>query len=104
MRQDLKATLKPLIERDINFQRVILVTDSMSPDDVEEVGHMDHVLRRAVSMGLPPMQAIQAVTLNPATYSGLEQEIRWNRPRAFCRFGFFGRLGKFSRARDIDCR
>lgn len=75
LRQDLEATLKPLIERNINFQRLILVTDSMSPDDVEEVGHMDHVLRRAVAMGLPPMQAIQAVTLNPATYSGLELEI-----------------------------
>jgi adenine deaminase len=75
LRQDLEATLKPLIDRNINFQRLILVTDSMSPDDVEEVGHMDHVIRRAVAMGLSPMQAIQAVTLNPATYSGLEQEI-----------------------------
>src|SRR2546428_1133239 len=47
----------------------------MSPEDVESSGHMDHVVRRAISMGLSPMQAIQAVTLNPATYSGLEQDI-----------------------------
>ncbi len=95
LRQDLEATLKPLIERDINFQRVILVTDSMSPDDVEEVGHMDHVLRRAVSMGLPPMQAIQAVTLNPATYSGLEQEIDGIGPGRFADLVFLEDLENF---------
>jgi adenine deaminase len=60
-----------------------LVTDSTSPDDAEEIGHMDHVLRRAVSMGLPPVQAIQTVTLNPAMYSGLEQEIGGIAPGRF---------------------
>ena len=83
LRQDLEATLKPLLERGINFQRLILVTDSTSPDDAEEIGHMDHVLRRAVSMGLPPLQAIQTVTLNPAMYSGLEQEIGGIAPGRF---------------------
>jgi len=75
LRQDLAATLKLLIEAGIDLRRVILVTDSMSPDDVEERGHMDQVVRRAIALGMPPMQAIQAVTLNPAIYSGLEQEI-----------------------------
>ena len=75
LRQDLEATLKPLIERRVNLERLILVTDSMSPEDVGERGHIDHVVRRAVSLGLSPVQAIQAVTLHPATYSGLEQEI-----------------------------
>jgi adenine deaminase len=75
LRQDLEATLKPLIARAVNLQRLILVTDSLVPDDVAERGHMDNVVRRAIALGLSPMQAIQAVTLSPATYSGLEQEI-----------------------------
>jgi adenine deaminase len=75
LRQDLEATLKPLIARKVNLQRLILVTDSLAPDDVAESGHMDHVVRRAMEVGLSPLQAIQAVTLNPAIYSGLEQEI-----------------------------
>lgn len=75
LRQDLQATLGALIEHRVNLQRLILVTDSMSADDVEEQGHMDHVVRRAISLGMSPMAAIQAVTLNPATYSGLEQDI-----------------------------
>lgn len=83
LRQDLQATLKPLLERGINLQRLILVTDSTSPEDAEDIGHMDHVLRRAVSMGLPAVQAIQTVTLNPAMYSGLEQEIGGIAPGRF---------------------
>lgn len=75
LRQDLEATLPPLIAAGVSLQRLILVTDSMAPDDVDERGHMDNVVRRAVSLGLTPVQAIQAVTLNPATYSRLEQEI-----------------------------
>jgi len=75
LRQDLAETLPALLASDVSLQRVILVTDSMSPDDVEERGHMDHVVRRAISLGMTPLQAIQSVTLNPAAYSGLEQEI-----------------------------
>jgi adenine deaminase len=74
LRQDLEAMLPQLISAGVSLHRMILVTDSMSPDDVEERGHMDHVVRRAVSLGLSPVQAIQAVTLNPAIYSGLEQD------------------------------
>ena len=83
LRQDLEATLPALIARGINMQRLILVTDSMSPDDAEELGHMDHVLRRAVGLGLSALRAIQAVTLHPATYSGVEQEVGGIAPGRF---------------------
>jgi adenine deaminase len=79
----LAAILPALIAAQVNFQRLILVTDSMAPDDVAEHGHMDHVVRRAISLGLTPMQAIQAATLNPATCSGLEQEIGGIAPGRF---------------------
>ena len=83
LRQDLDATLPTLLASGVSLQRLILVTDSMAPDDVEERGHMDHVVRRAISLGLSPLQAIQTVTLNPATYSGLEQEIGGIAPGRF---------------------
>jgi adenine deaminase len=83
LRQDLEATLPPLIASGTNLQRLILVTDSMTPDDVDERGHMDHVVRSATALGLSPMQAIQAVTLNPAVYSGLEQQIGGIAPGRF---------------------
>ncbi len=83
LRRDLEATLPGLIAAGVNLQRVILVTDSMSPDDVEKYGHMDHVVRRAISLGLKPIEAIQAATINPAIYSGLEQEVGGIAPGRF---------------------
>ena len=83
LRQDLETTLPTLIAAGVSLQRLILVTDSMSPDDVDERGHMDNVVRRAISLGLSPLQAIQSVTLNAAVYSGLEQEIGGIAPGRF---------------------
>lgn len=100
LRQDLAAILPPLIASGVNLQRLILVTDSMSPDDVQERGHMDNVVRRAVALGLPPIQAIQSVTLNPATYSGLEQEIGGIAPGRFADFVLIDDLEQF-RVRDV---
>jgi adenine deaminase len=95
LRQDLEATLAPLIARGIDTQHLILVTDSMSPDDVEELGHMDQVLRRAVSLGLSPLRAIQAVTLHPATYSGVEQEVGGIAPGRFADIALLESLESF---------
>jgi adenine deaminase len=83
LRQDLEATLKPLLGLGVSLERLILVTDSMSPDDVEKRGHMDHVVRRAIALGLPPVKAVQAVTLHPAVYSGLDQEVGGIAPGRF---------------------
>ena len=100
----LAATLPPLIASGVNLQRLILVTDSMTPDDVEERGHMDNVVRRAIELGLSPLQAIQSVTLNPAIYSGLEQEIGGIAPGRFADLRSDRRSGAVSRARGVDRR
>lgn len=92
-RQDLEATLKPLLAAGVDTGRLILVTDGMAPDDVAAHGHMDHVIRRAVDCGLSPVRAIQAATLHPATYSGLDQDIGGLAP---------GRLADFVLLDDLD--
>lgn len=85
-RQDLEATLEPLLTAEVDTGRLILVTDGMAPDDVAERGHMDHVIRRAVECGLGPVRAIQAATLHPAAYSGLDQDIGGLAPGRFADF------------------
>lgn len=50
-----------------------LVTDDQHPHDLVRVGGVDHALRRAVSLGLDPVTAIQLVTLNPCRYFGLRR-------------------------------
>jgi len=56
---------------------------------------MDHVLRRAVSLGLSPLRAIQAVTLHPATYSGVEQEVGGIGPGRFADMALLENLESF---------
>ena len=85
-RQDLEATLKPLLASGVDTGRLILVTDGMAPDDVAAAGHMDFVVRRAVECGLDPVRAIRAATLHPAMYSGLEQDMGGVGPGRFADF------------------
>lgn len=85
-RQDLEATLKPLLAGGVDTGRLILVSDGMAPDDVAAAGHMDFVVRRAVECGLGPVRAIRAATLHPAMYSGLEQDMGGVAPGRFADF------------------
>lgn len=55
----------------LNSHRCCFCSDDRHPADLLQDGHMDHILRRAVKAGLPPLQAIQMVTLNPAQHHRL---------------------------------
>ncbi|MBI5879062.1 MAG: adenine deaminase [Chloroflexi bacterium] len=45
---------------------VCLVTDDVAPDYLEDRGHLDQVLRKAIALGMPPMLALRAVTIKAA--------------------------------------
>ncbi len=51
-----------------------LVTDDVTPATIRDEGHLIRVLRKAVSLGISPIQAIQMVTINPAQ---LLEKSRW---------------------------
>lgn len=63
-------TLLPLVDA-VTVRRCLLVSDDRNAVDLLEEGHVDHLLRRAVALGLPPLWAVQMVTLNPAEHYGL---------------------------------
>jgi len=48
-----------------------LVTDDVLPDKLARDGHLDHLVRLAVKLGLPIEKALYAVTLAPAARMGL---------------------------------
>ena len=50
------------------LRRTMLVTDDLHPEDLACTGHLNHLLRQAVSLGLDPLAAVTMVTLNPAEY------------------------------------
>ncbi len=67
--QNLKA-LAPLA-RSCDTARMGLVTDDRHPTDLLSRGHMDHCVRRAMELGVPPVRAVQMASLNTARHFGL---------------------------------
>src|ERR687886_654696 len=63
--------LIPLIN-DFNSSHISLVSDDRDVIDLEENGHLDYLVRTAISFGLPPIRAIQMVSINTARYFGLK--------------------------------
>ncbi len=69
--KDLHNVIKPFLQRERSKNRLILVTDDLNPIDLRK-GHLDNVIRKAVKEGLDPLSAIQMVSINPATYFGID--------------------------------
>jgi len=63
--------LVPLIN-DFNSFGVSLVSDDRDPIDLKENGHLDYLVRTAISFGLSPIRAIQMTSINTARYFGLK--------------------------------
>ena len=68
--RNLEALL-PLVLR-YGPQNCLLCTDDREPDELLDEGHINAVLREAVTLGCPPEQAVVMGTLNAATYHRLE--------------------------------
>ncbi len=75
LRPDLPELLRVVTEKGIDTDRLLLTTDGPSPDAISEHGYIDNLLRLAVEAGVPPVQAIRMVTLNPATYLHLDDHL-----------------------------
>ena len=72
---DVKATVKSLTETGVDSRRAVLVSDDTHPETLLSVGHLNHVVRRAISEGLDPVRAIQAVTINTAECFGVSRDL-----------------------------
>ena len=64
-------TLLPLVDSR-NSRRFCFVSDDLHPQVIQDSGHLDRILRKAVCLGMDPVTAIQLVTLNPAEHFGLK--------------------------------
>ena len=64
--------LAPLVE-EFGPHRLALCTDDREPEHISEVGHMNHVVRSAIELGISPEDALMMATLNPALWHGLRE-------------------------------
>ena len=67
--QNLETLFPAITER--NYSRMMWCTDDRHPHDILGGGHVDHIIRKAIGLGLDPIRAIQMATLHPARYFGI---------------------------------
>lgn len=72
---DVAAQVKAITEKKLDSRRFILCTDDSHAETLTTEGHMDRVLRHAISEGLNPMTAIQMMTINTAEHFGVSKEM-----------------------------
>ncbi|MBN1857280.1 MAG: adenine deaminase [Dehalococcoidia bacterium] len=64
--KNLEALL-PLVT-DLTYPRCMFVVDDRNAADLDAEGDIDHVVRKAIQLGLDPIRAVQLATINPARY------------------------------------
>ncbi len=72
---DLKETIRAITETGVDSRHAMMITDDTHPDTLVNVGHMNHVVRRAIEEGLDPVQAVQMSTMNVAEYFHLGHDL-----------------------------
>ena len=75
LRPDIPELARAITEDGIDTRRVMLTVDGPAPRSIAEGGFIDEALRQCVAAGVPPVEAIQMATINPATYYGLDREL-----------------------------
>lgn len=73
--KDLKNVVRAVTGGQVDSRNFCLVSDDKDVIDLLEVGHMDHLIRRAIEEGVDPIRAIQMSTINTATHFGVEEEL-----------------------------
>lgn len=68
--KDLDALAEILTERTSPY--VCLCTDDRNPLDIDETGHLDHMIRALIAHGVPPIAAYRAASLSGAEAFGLK--------------------------------
>ncbi|MEZ4642937.1 MAG: amidohydrolase family protein, partial [Chloroflexota bacterium] len=72
---DVATQVKAITEMGLDSRNFILCTDDSHSGTLVHEGHMNRVVRHAITQGLKPITAIQMATLNTAQHFGVEKEI-----------------------------
>lgn len=68
--RNMAECIRAITEEGLDSRRAILVSDDMVPEDLLKYGHMNDIVRKTIAQGVDPVEAIQMVTINPATHFG----------------------------------
>ena len=71
IRSDLEEISK-IRDFEVDFRRLILVSDGVVPKDLLDKGYMEFIVQKAINCGFDPLTAIQMATLNVAEHFSLD--------------------------------
>lgn len=57
--QNLDALIRGLVESKLPVERFLFCTDDRHLDDIEQEGHIDYAIKKAIRWGMPPIKAIK---------------------------------------------
>ncbi len=72
---DLKEVAKAITKHKVDSRFACLISDDNHPHTLKSLGHLDHIVKRAIEEGIDPIVAIQMVTINVATCFHLDHEL-----------------------------
>lgn len=72
---NLSPIIRRLLDEGVNFRRVSLCTDVLSPVDLLLRGSIDYNVRRCMELGVPPVTAVQMATLNSAECHQIDHDV-----------------------------
>lgn len=72
---DVESQITAVTEKGLDPRNFILCTDDCHSGTLVNDGHMNRVVRHAISCGCDPLIALQMATINTATHFGLEREL-----------------------------
>ena len=72
---DVAAQVRAVTELGLDPRSFILCTDDSHSETLVSEGHVNRAVKQAIAQGLPPMKAIQMVTINTAEHFGLTSEV-----------------------------
>ena len=80
---DVAAQLPAVLQLGLDPRHFILCTDDSHSETLVNEGHMDRVVRHAITQGLAPMAALQMATINTAEHFGVSRDIGCIAPGRF---------------------
>lgn len=80
---DVAEQIRAITELRLDSRNFLLCTDDSHSATLMTEGHMDRVVRHAISQGLTPMTAIQMATINTAEHFGLSREMGMIAPQRY---------------------
>jgi adenine deaminase len=73
--KDVDQQIRAITEMKLDSRHFLLCTDDSHAETIINEGHMNRVIKQAISQGVTPFVAIQMATLNTAEHFGVERDV-----------------------------